>query len=443
MRRTPQKHTVIHKLEQFTEYVDQIDELARPRGPVNRAEWRKRLALCLNGEPNRVLREQVPQADLRCQGAYFTGPKLAGRLARLTIATQMSMSTYYDPACGAGDLLLAIAQKLPIRNTFEDTLVAWGACLSGCDISADFVRLAKARLILLAAKRANVRPPFDSPALSDAFAGIVVADSLSASRPTPTADAILMNPPFGYATAPVDCHWAKGRVNVAAIFIDRAIRDAADGTFIAAILPDVLRSGSRYTAWREMTHASGYVIGETRFGLFDPWTDVDVYLFQFKKKTIADGITDSPRPTSRPTFGIGKRFCVHVGPVVPHRDKEKGPIVPYIHARSLPPWCESADIAEERRFSGRLFKPPFVTVRRTSRPDSGNRAVSTLILGPDPIAVENHLIVLIPKDGEVKTCRLLMQRLRSPRSDNWLNARLRCRHLTTCALAEMPWWRKP
>ena len=430
-------------MEHFTEYVDSILELAQARGSTSATEWCKKLAVCLDGEPSQVLRERVPQAELRRQGAFFTGPKLARRLANVAVACPVPMPTYYDPACGAGDLLLTIAHGLPLKSTFPDTLNAWGTRVAGCDVSSDFVRLTKARLTLLAAKRVGVRPPFDPAALADAFPYIVVADSLAPSRRIPSANVILMNPPFGYAVAPDDCAWATGRVNLAALFVDRAIRDAPDGTRIAAILPDVLRSGSRYVAWREMTRAFGSPICETPLGLFDPWTDVDVYLFHYKKHTNADGYSGRARSNHKPTYGIGKRFAVHVGPVVPHRHADIGPLVPYIHARSTPPWSECTNIAESRRFTGRLFDPPFVAVRRTSRPDGGRRAVATLILGNAPVAVENHLIAFLPKDETVETCRRLMQRLRSPKTDRWLNTRLRCRHLTTRALAEMPWWYKP
>ena len=431
-----------HNLEHYSRYVNSIYELAQTREPVSLSAWRKRLAGCLDGEPGRVLRQQVPPTELRRQGAYFTAPRLANRLANTARNCPVAAPSYYDPACGGGDLLLAVARKLPLQTTFSDTLNTWGTHLAGCDISPDFVRLSKARLILLAAKRSGIHPPFDLRVVSHAFPNIVVADFLAPRQGILSADVILMNPPFGYTCAPKNCVWSSGRVNVAALFVDRVIHNIPDGTQIAAILPDVLRSGSRYAGWRELILASGCLIRETPLGLFDRWTDVDVYLFHFRKDTRPNESVDV-QLTNKPTYGVGKRFMIHVGPVVPHRHPETGPLVQYIHARSLPPWSEYAKIVETRRFSGRLFDPPFVTVRRTSRPDSGRRALATLVCGDDPVAVENHLIVLRPKDNAVRTCRQLMRRLRSRRTDDWLNVRMRCRHLTTRALAEMPWWSKP
>lgn len=423
-------------------YVDSIHELTRPHEPVSCAQWEQRIARCLDGEPALVLRERVSQAELRRQGAFFTGAKLARRLANMAFHEPGATLTYFDPACGAGDLLLAIALKLPVEPTLAATLDEWGTRIGGCDISPEFVRLTQARLTLLAAKRSRQLPPFDPAVLAGAFPNIAVGNSLDPSRRLPNEDVIVMNPPFGYVIAPDDCDWARGRVNHAALFVDRMIREVPNGTRITAILPEVLRSGSRYAAWRERIRASGDLIGETPVGLFDQWTDVDVYLFHFEKRTHRRGSSANVRSVEKPTGGVGKRFTVRVGPVVPHRHKETGPLVRYIHARSIAPWTECSDIAETRRFTGRLFTPPFVTVRRTSRPDSGHRAVATVVLDGHPVAVENHLIVLLPKDQTVQTCRQLMQRLRSPRTDAWLDMRLRCRHLTTCALAEMPWWRQ-
>ena len=428
-------------LEDFTEYVESIHQLVQPPDLIPVVEWRSQLAQCLDGGPNRVLRSQPEQSDLKQQGAYFTSARLALRVAN-TALTRSAKTLYYDPACGAGDLLIAIARKLPLTGTFQDTLQDWGARLAGCDISADFVRLAKTRLALLAAKRCRLSPPFDLPTASQWFPRIVVADSLSDARRTPKVDVVVMNPPFGYVSAPATCDWASGRVNAAALFATRAIRDARPGSRIVAILPDVLRSGTRYIAWRDSIRASGTVLAQRSLGLFDPWADVDVYLLHFKKTPSKPPSKRRP-PTSAPKGGIGKRFHVHVGSVVPHRHPEEGSPVPYLHARSIPGWKESSDIPETRKFNGRLFQPPFVTIRRTSRPDDGKRAVATVILGDDPVAVENHLIVCLPKDGTADACRALMRRLRSLKTDNWLNKHLRCRHLTTRLIARIPWWYKP
>lgn len=426
--------------DSFSQYVESILELAELCTPINGSEWRERLALCLDGEPSRILREQVPRIDLRRQGAYFTSFRLARRVA--TVATSQTISPKVcDPACGAGDLLLAAAQKLPIQPTFQDTLSEWGRLLSGFDISGQFVRLTKARLILLAAKLHGIRPPFDSSLPLHPFPNIKIGNSLTPSQHMSDADVIIMNPPFGYAIAPADCDWASGRVNVAALFVERAIRDVPDGSRIIAILPDVLRSGSRYVTWRELMRVSGSVLCEKPLGLFDKWTDVDVYLFHFEKNLSLDKSCTGYLP-DRPTHGVGRRFSVHVGSVVPHRHAETGPYSPYINARSLPAWDELTTIKTRRQFSGRLFEPPFVCVKRTSRPDSGRRAIATLVSSSKPVAVENHLVVLLPRDGTIQTCRKLVRRLASPKTDKWLNTRLRCRHLTTSALSEMPWWYK-
>ena len=427
-------------MEDFTEYVESIQQLVQPADLLPSVEWRDQLAQCLDGGPNRVLRAQPEQSDLKQQGAYFTGPRLALRVANAALM-RSTKAQYYDPACGAGDLLLAIARKLPLSGTFQDTLQNWGEHLAGCDISADFVRLAKIRLALLAAKRCRSSPPFDLPTASQWFPKIVVADSLSDAHRAPKADVVVMNPPFGYVSAPATCDWASGRVNAAALFATRAIRDVRPGSRIVAILPDVLRSGTRYITWRESVLASGNVLSERSLGLFDPWADVDVYLLHFEK-TPAKRRSKRP-PTPTPKGGIGKRFHVHVGSVVPHRHLQEGSSVPYLHARSIPGWTESSDVPETRKFEGRLFQPPFVTIRRTSRPDDGKRAVATVILGDDAVAVENHLIVCLPKDGAADTCRELMRRLCSKKTDDWLNNHLRCRHLTTRIVARIPWWYKP
>lgn len=66
------------------------------------------------------------------------------------------------------------------------------------------------------------------------------------------------------------------------------------------------------------------------------------------------------------------------------------------------------------------------------------RVLATLVALDGPVAVENHLIVLKPKDGRYSTCRWLLKALKSPAVTEWLDIRIRCRHLTVGALGEVP-----
>jgi hypothetical protein len=92
---------------------------------------------------------------------------------------------------------------------------------------------------------------------------------------------------------------------------------------------------------------------------------------------------------------LGDRFAVRIGSVVDYRDRHEGGEHPFIHSRDLPRWGTLSRISRTRRFAGRLVEPPFVAVRRTSRPGDAHRAIGTLVLGESPVAVENHVICLI------------------------------------------------
>jgi hypothetical protein len=138
------------------------------------------------------------------------------------------------------------------------------------------------------------------------------------------------------------------------------------------------------------------------------------------------------------TTTIADFFDVHVGRVVPHRDKETGPCHPYIHARCVPTWTVMRNFSETRSHEGRVYEPPFVIIRRTSRPGHPYRAAATVIAGDRQVAVENHLIVCEPRDRKLSTCKELMRQLKTQRVNDFLDSRIRCRHLTVGAVATIP-----
>ena len=137
---------------------------------------------------------------------------------------------------------------------------------------------------------------------------------------------------------------------------------------------------------------------------------------------------------------VGDYFRVSVGRVVPFRDPHAGERYRYIHPRTLVAWGVDAKVLEQRRFNGMVTPTPFVAVRRTSRQGHRHRAVGTVVVGQGPVAVENHLLVLRPIDETFEACERLINVLRSPRSDDWIDRKIRCRHLTAATLEHLPWW---
>lgn len=402
-------------------------------------DWLSKTNLALDGEPGRNLARLVSLEARRNSGAFFTGSVLAQKAVGVAAARNQS-TTFFDPTCGAGDLLLAAANKLPVQPSLSATLDAWGTRLAGCEPHVEFVRAAKARLVLLALQRgaqASNRDPID---LNAVLPLIRIGDSLLETTPYAGANWIVANPPYGYVTAPPDCTWGAGQITAAALFFEKCLQNCEVGTRITAILPEVLRSGSRYERWRQMVASRSDVHRVEPYGLFDNIADVHVFILEITKRTKVDNRAADWGTTPKPSnLSVGDLFDVHVGPVVPHRHKKKGPRVAYVHARGLSHWTEVQRLSEKRRFTGHLFQPPFVVIRRTSRPEEPYRAIGTIISSKRSVAVENHLLVCLPHNRTLAQCRNLLVHLKNASTSQWLNTRIRCRHLTVKAIRELPW----
>ena len=391
----------------------------------------------LNGRASGELRAAVHVQELRRLGAFFTGDRLASAVVAEAVAVGR-WSKAVDPACGCGDLLLAAAWGLPVNGDLPQTLRAWGSVLAGADVVPEFVEVARQRLMLLAILRgAKVRDDaIDAEAL---LPGLVVADGRQLAAIS-QADLVLLNPPYGKIRAPADCGFTSGLTTEAALFTQDIFRQMVPGTRLSAILPDVLRSGTRYGHWREHLALSADLLRVTSAGRFDALTDVDVFVLH-ARKTASERSVPWPECHLLATPHVPKvsEVCsVHVGPVVDRRDPEDGPLVPYITTRDLPQGGV-ATATNRRRFDKRLFAPPFVVLRRTSRPsDVGPRLRPVTIVGDERVAVENHLVVLVPHDQTLRGCARLMDQLGDSRVTAWLNERIRCRHLTVRAIRDAP-----
>jgi hypothetical protein len=421
----------------YSIYVSSLKRLAQESRSV--PDWNSRVDAALNGQAGVELRRVASVETRRKFGAFFTGTDLSSKL----IAHSTSIDTasiFYDPTCGMGDLLVATARKLPLRKSLPETLRQWGRQLSGTDLHSEFVEGARTRLLLLARQRHKSDEPLHS-SNAGFFPNIRVADGLKQYALFDRATHLLLNPPFRQAPAPLGCKWAGGRITEAATFVIAALERIKSGTEVFAILPEVLRSGSFSEQWRKRINELAKVRLVQPYGIFDDSVDIDVFLLHLvRQDALSIAYTQKWfKPTAMSTATIADFFDVHVGCVVPHRDAEVGEEHPYIHARCVPTWTVMRVFQEFRRHKGLAYTPPFVVIRRTSRPGHPYRAAATVIVGKRPVAVENHLIVCEPKDGKFETCQKLMMQLRTSTVNEFLNGRICCRHLTVGAVKEIPW----
>lgn len=403
-------------------------------------QWTQWCDVSLNSGAAEELRRAAGLRAQKAQGAFFTGASLADRAVSALGDSVCESHLYLDPTCGAGDLLLAIARQMKLGSTVSETIALWGDRLIGCDISHAFVRATRARLALLAMRRVGYRQSFSPRDLAELMPSITTADIRDCADLYAKSDRIVMNPPYTRVNVPEDCDWSTGLTNAAAYFAADAIINSRSGARMVAILPDVLRSGSRYERWRRLVGSLGSVDNVEPCGLFDRNADVDVFLLGVTMKDRVNDDSIQWTPHVEVNEVVADRFDISVGTVVPYRHPEAGPESPYVDVRSLPPWSTRLFIAETRRFEGRLFQPPFVAIRRTSSPRDYRRAVATTVLTRGGVAVENHIIVCTPHDRSIVSCQQLVGRLMSHKTDEWLNARIRCRHLTVGAVRRLPWW---
>lgn len=428
-------------MNQFQTYTNRLADLAAKAAYAPAlSTLSDDLQLALNGQACRELRRLVPIRLLRKSGAFFTSSTLADALAAELVKTVNAESRIIDPACGAGDLLLGCARALQHRENLAPVGQLWPEIFGGCDIHKEFVDAARARLMLQAA----ITAPSTISLTAAHFKNITHQCGLSSEKIYDSASHIIMNPPFNQVVAPEDCSWASGRINNAARFVAHAVLHSWPGTVISCILPDVLRSGSRYEKWRRFIGDRAQINHIENYGKFDMETEVHVFMLHLRvcKKKHSSGWNreSSVASNAQMHLTLGDKFKLSVGSVVDFRDPETGPFWPFATVLKLPKWQTITQIAGRRRYKGTVFMPPFVAIRRTSKADDKNRAIGTIVNLSKPVAVENHLIVAKPLDGTLKSCELLLRTLSDAKTSEWLNTRIRCRHLTVTALRELPLW---
>jgi len=421
-------------MKEYQKYIFHLDELIKIHGREDFLLKSDDLYHHLNGAASEALFDHVSSQAIKESGAFFTG-ELLGRRTVESAAKELNKLPAFDPACGAGDLLLRWAEYLPVQASLEDTIEHWGTLLYGFDLHPEFISATKRRLVLSAisrgAKRARKTFRVDS-----AFPNIKRDDFLAIHNCYSGPRTVMLNPPFNQQTPTQSVSWSKGKVSQAALFFVKCLLESKDSERIVAILPDVLRSGARYEKWRILVSEMFKPLRLESIGRFSASADVDVFIIDgliTKNKRNKIEWAQSAK-TNRATLDS---ICdIRVGTVVPHRDPQEGKSVRYFTAPDLPPW-KTVTKAQFRGVKSSTFMPPLVAVRRTSSPSDRDRPVASIISGKSPVALENHLIALRPLDGSIETCNQILGILRSPQTRINLDRDIRCRHLTVGSLKKI------
>lgn len=428
-------------MQEYSKYAQRLENLTKRflMQELSQDEFQNFLGSVFDGEPSVELRRAVSLEQQRSSGAFFTPQELAEIAIGPLRASVNEKSIIADIACGAGDLLLACTKNAGSNLSVSELLSVWNRQLTGCDIYSEFISVAKWRLTLSALQQSK-RIDIAEVGLTEFFPNLTAQNGLHSKELLKKATHVVLNPPFVMVPTPAGSDWANGKVNLAAVFLDYCISHAQPGTRIISILPDVLRSGTLYRKWRRHIETRTEEIRTELYGQFDRWADVHVFILDLVVTERPEQIHSWRLTTVESSVTLSDYFDIKVGSVVDYRDPHSGNLHPFVKPTDLPPWLILTKIDGRRRFSGNTFAPPFVAVRRTSRQEDKFRAVATIVDGSEPVAVENHLIVLTPRSGNLDDCEKLLENFKSPETNQWLNQRIRCRHLTVSALKSLPWW---
>lgn len=424
-------------MNDYNEFVNHLyDELNKYK-EVPFSHWQTSALLAVDGFASEELRRLVDLDIRRKFGAFFTNSELATRVLSSLQRSLNRDSLIYDPACGAGNLLIAVSNILHLLLPDPN----FSPNLFGTDINAEFVEAAKIRLQI----NDLLKNKNDSLKSLDAQYQILKSDGLINNQFYANATHVILNPPFNLIDSDESFNWAKGKVSAAAVFVDKAIDYVNNSTSIIAILPEVLRSGSRYEKWRATIREKCRVDKLDLLGQFDKYADIDVFaLYLRKKRKALPRLVQSNLQIIKRTESFKSRvedlFDVCVGPVVDNRDPKEGETLRYVVSKGLKGWEKINEFDLTRKHKGKSFKGPFIVIKRTSRMQDTYRATATIINYPKPVFVDNHLIILKPKNGRIEDCWRALNCLKDARTNEWLNDHIRCRHLTVKIVSKIPLW---
>jgi SAM-dependent methyltransferase len=213
--------------------------------------------------------QSLPRAVRRSLGVFYTPPALADRLAgdaidRALTRSPASAVTVFDPACGAGNLLVAAYRRLSrahaeagLRIDAEGRRRVLEGSIFGVDVDAEAV--ARAREALAQAAGVAV----------DLTANVRVGDAIR-EHERRGFSVLLANPPYldaetmtrHHAALRAFCHGryaaASGNWDLFCVFVERCLQLCAPGGSCALLVPNKLASADYARAARGLLVTSGW-----------------------------------------------------------------------------------------------------------------------------------------------------------------------------------------
>lgn len=198
--------------------------------------------------------EALPAEQRSRDGAYYTPRILAQRLVEQAwaIAPQSTDGLVVDPACGAGALLGAAAERIVAERSPEAALAWCASRLRGRDLDPLAVWLCNLTVGAAVLPAWADLPPASRPAIPQVAA---VGDGLADRDP---ASLVLTNPPFGRVRLPPAerAEFARslyGHANRATLFLHRAVlRLDRAGAAAAFVMPASVVGGAYFQRLRGM-----------------------------------------------------------------------------------------------------------------------------------------------------------------------------------------------
>ena len=116
-------------MKSFEKYVDALDRLVQLTSKSSSIDHSAVIDAALDGQAAHEVRKSMSLATQRKVGAFFTSSDLAARTVQSVLQTLTPKSHVFDPAVGAGNLLVAIARQLPSEPRLSNRFRIGEDCL--------------------------------------------------------------------------------------------------------------------------------------------------------------------------------------------------------------------------------------------------------------------------------------------------------------------------